>query len=145
MDIVIKTADQLSIPLVEQEEEAAVEVISNALKLQDYNLFIFDNFEQVIHLAHKTIGTWVNSGLQKESTNVFMVTSQVRLGLPRETVLMIPPLSEEDGLLFLQQRLIALGHGQDWDEQEFKLLREIVSSLDGLPLALEMIASRLRS
>ena len=38
MDIVVKTADKLSIPLVETEADAAIEVIANALKLLEHNL-----------------------------------------------------------------------------------------------------------
>ena len=144
MDIVTKTADQLSIPLVEKEEEAAIEAISNALKLLEHNLLIFDNFEQVIHLAPKTLGRWVSSPGRQDSTNVFIVTSQIRLGLPREKVMVITPLSEADGLLFLQQKMIGLGHNTEWTATQQNLLKEIVQSLDGLPLALEMIASRLR-
>ena len=60
MDIVVKTADKLSILLVETEADAAIEVIANALKLLEHNLFIFDNFEQIIHLAPKTIGYWAS-------------------------------------------------------------------------------------
>ncbi len=144
MDIVVKTADKLSIPLVETDADSGIEVIANALKLLEHNLLVFDNFEQIIHLAPKTVGYWANTALQRSSTNVFVVTSQMRLGIRGETVIVINPLSEADGVFFLQQRLNALGHQQNWTEQERGLLKEIVVALDGLPLALEMIASRLR-
>lgn len=143
MDIVVKTADKLNIPLVETEADAAIEVIANALKLLEHNLFIFDNFEQLIHLAPKTIGYWASS-MQNGTTNVFIVTSQMRLGIRGESIVVIQPLSDANGVFFLQQRLNALGHGREWTVEEQKLLQEIVSALDGLPLALEMIASRLR-
>jgi len=144
MDIVVKTADKLSIPLVETDAASGIEVIANALKLLEHNLFVFDNFEQIIHLAPKTIGYWSGISMQKNPTNVFIVTSQMRLGIRGESIVVIQPLSENDGVFFLQQRLNALGHMREWTDSELQLLKEIVVALDGLPLALEMIASRLR-
>ncbi len=144
MDIVVKTADKLSIPLVETDAQSGIEVIANALKLLEHNLFIFDNFEQIIHLATKTVGYWASTAMRHASTNVFMVTSQMRLGVQGENVVVIPPLSHADGIFFLQQKLQALGHDREWTEHELQVLQEIVVALDGLPLALEMIASRMR-
>ena len=120
MDIVVKTADKLSIPLVETEADAAIEVIANALKLLEHNLFIFDNFEQIIHLAPKTIGYWA-SAIQHGTTNVFIVTSQMRLGIRGESIVVIQPLSDANGVFFLQQRLNALGHGREWTSEEEEL------------------------
>ena len=64
--------------LVETEADAAIEVIANALKLLEHNLFIFDNFEQIIHLAPKTIGYWASS-IQQGTTNVFIVAMKLVL------------------------------------------------------------------
>ena len=50
--------------------------------------------------------------------------------------MVIQPLSDANGVFFLQQRLSALGHGREWTSEEEDLLFEIVSALDGLPLAL---------
>ena len=140
MDIVLRTADKLSIPLVEKEEEMAITAISDAIGLQEHNLYIFDNFEQVAQHAKKTLGVWMQSSL----SNRFLVTSQVRLNFAQEKIYSVSPLTLDDGLYFLKSRLLSLGHTQQWTEKEEQMLEQIVVTLDGLPLALEMIASRLR-
>lgn len=140
MDIVKKTAEKKGIPLAEEEEETAIKRIGASMQLEERNLYIFDNFEQIVPFAQKTIGYWS----QLTGSNAFMVTSQVRLSLPNEKVHVVMPLSLDDGMKYLQTRLHALGHQQEWTEQEKKMLENIVHSLDGLPLALEMIASRMR-
>lgn len=140
MDVVSRTADKLGIPLVETEEDMAITAISDAIGLQEHNLYIFDNFEQVAQFAKKTLGTWLQASL----SNRFMVTSQVRLNIPQEKIYTVAPLTLDDGLYFLKSRLLSLGHTQQWTEKEEQMLEQIILTLDGLPLALEMIASRLR-
>ena len=140
MDIVLRTADKLGIPLVEKEEDMAITAIADAIGLQEHNLYIFDNFEQVAQHAKKTLGSWA----QASFSNRFLVTSQVRLNIPQEKIYTVSPLTLDDGLYFLKSRLLSLGHVQKWTEEEEQMLEQIVLTLDGLPLALEMIASRLR-
>ena len=140
MDIVNRTADKLGIPMVEKEEDVAIAAISDAIGLQERNLYIFDNFEQVAKFASKTIGVWLQASLSSR----FLITSQVRLNIPQEKIYTVAPLTMDDGLYFLKSRLLSLGHTQQWTEEEEDILEQIVLTLDGLPLALEMIASRLR-
>ena len=118
----------------------AITAIADAIGLQEHNLYIFDNFEQVAQYAKRTLGVWLEASL----SNRFLVTSQVRLNVAKEKIYTVAPLTLDDGLYFLKSKLLSLGHTQQWTEQEEQMLEQIVLTLDGLPLALEMIASRLR-
>jgi eukaryotic-like serine/threonine-protein kinase len=140
MDILQRTAAKIGAPIIEKEEQAAIGAFEDAISLQENNLYILDNFEQVSQYAQQTIGRWV----ELSSSNAFLITSQVRLGIKNEKIVGIQPLAIQDGVKFLRHRLESLGHKQEWSSSEIILLEKIVIALDGLPLALEMIASRLR-
>jgi predicted ATPase/class 3 adenylate cyclase len=87
-----------------------------------------------------------------ESTRV-LATSREPLNLPGEVVWRIPPLSLASGddgtpseaVKLLLERTAASRGGRDTDGRELVELSRVAQHLDGLPLALELAAARLRS
>ncbi|WP_420884004.1 ATP-binding protein [Micromonospora sp. CPCC 205547] len=80
-----------------------------------------------------------------------LATSRESLGLPGEVVWRIPPLSvepqpgrEADAVALLLDRMAAARGGRPPDWAEAADLRRVVQRLDGLPLAIELAAARLR-
>jgi predicted ATPase/class 3 adenylate cyclase len=81
-----------------------------------------------------------------------LATSREPFGLPGEVVWRIPPLSLEtppsggpsDAVALLLDRTRAARGGRGADPAEFTHLERVVSRLDGLPLAIELAAARLR-
>jgi predicted ATPase len=81
-----------------------------------------------------------------------LATSRESLGLPGEVVWRIPPLSVEpgpgggpsDAIALLLDRTIAARGGRRSSPAESADLERVVARLDGLPLAIELAAARLR-
>jgi predicted ATPase/class 3 adenylate cyclase len=71
-----------------------------------------------------------------------LATSREPLGSAGELVWRIPPLS--DGVALLAERTAAARGGQAVADDELSYLARITHRLDGLPLALELAAARLR-
>src|SRR5690606_31162219 len=90
--------------------------------------------------------------LAASGTTTVLATSREPLGLPGEVVWRIPPLSlvppEEGGLsdavALLADRTAAARGGRPVEPADLPHLRRIAAHLDGLPLALELAAARLR-
>ncbi|RKN17254.1 adenylate/guanylate cyclase domain-containing protein [Micromonospora musae] len=81
-----------------------------------------------------------------------LATSRESFGLPGEVVWRIPPLSveprtdgaESDAVALLLDRTAAARGGRSPEQAESADLRRVVQRLDGLPLAIELAAARLR-
>jgi len=74
----------------------------------------------------------------------FLVTGRSRLELAAAQSLPLAPLPTSEGLELLQHRVRALGleHGDDLEEN--RTATALVEKLDGLPLAIELAAGRLK-
>lgn len=74
-----------------------------------------------------------------------LVTSRVRLGLPGEEILDVAPLSPDDAdeLFLCRARAAHPGFAPSGDE--LRAVRTLTGRLDGLPLALELAAVRVRA
>ncbi|MBV1849897.1 adenylate/guanylate cyclase domain-containing protein [Catellatospora sp. NEAU-YM18] len=81
-----------------------------------------------------------------------LATSREPLGLPGELVWRIPPLSltadgedgTSDAVALLAQRTVAARGGRPIEPAELAGLARVAARLDGLPLAIELAAARLR-
>lgn len=103
-------------------------------------LVILDNFEQVVEEAPLTVGRWIERATEAS----FLVTSRERLGLGAEEMLSTGPLAEEEGVKLFLQRARELRPGFNPDDKSAEAVRQAVRLLDGLPLAIELAASRVR-
>jgi predicted ATPase len=99
-------------------------------------LLLVDNFEHLLDAA-SAVGALMRAA---QNTKV-IVTSRAPLRLEGEHEYPVDPLPSEEALELLTQRARAVRA----DFEPDAAAREICRRLDGLPLALELVASRLRS
>jgi predicted ATPase/class 3 adenylate cyclase len=105
--------------------------------LRDRNaLILVDNFEHLLDAA-PAVGSLLTAAPRAR----VLVTSRAPLRVEGEQEFALDPLPEVDAIELLTQRARAIRRDFEPDEAA----REICRRLDGLPLALELAASRLRS
>ena len=104
-------------------------------------LLVLDNCEHVIdacaHLADSLLAH--SPGLR------IVATSREPLGIVGESLLVVPPLSEDPATALFADRAAAVSPGFALDEENLPPVADIVRRLDGLPLAIELAAARLRT
>jgi len=104
-------------------------------------LLILDNFEQVSNFAPTTVGRW----LERTALASFLVTSRERLRITGETLLPLEPLPlETDAVELFRVRAKAQRPDFQLDSDGTQTVKRIVRLVDGLPLAIELAAARVR-
>ncbi len=136
--IVHAVATGLDVPLGKGDP---IVQLGHAIAGRGRALIILDNFEQVREHAEATLGQWIARARETS----FLVTSRERLQLEGETVLDLDPLDPEtEGIELFAERAraqvagFALGANRG-------VVGDIVRLVDGLPLAIELAAARLRT
>jgi predicted ATPase/Tfp pilus assembly protein PilF len=136
-----------------QPGRPALDTLLDALALQDV-LIVLDNCEHLIGACAKTADAIV-----RRCPRVHLVaTSREPLGIGGETIYRVPPLSlpgtgdsassaarSSDAVALFVDRARVQGTGLSVDEATAPLVVSICRRLDGLPLAIELAAARLRS
>ncbi|WP_370420593.1 BTAD domain-containing putative transcriptional regulator [Streptomyces sp. QH1-20] len=104
-------------------------------------LLVLDNCEHVVeHVAHLTaLLLRAAPGLR------VLATSQEPLGLAGETVRAVEPLPAAEAVRLFAARAAAAAPGFVLDDTTTGAVEEICRRLDGLPLALELAATRVRA
>lgn len=102
-------------------------------------LLVVDNFEHLVEHATETVGRW----LDLCPDVVFVVTSRERLHVRGERILELSPLDADDGLALLLDRAMSVRRGWELSDEDRAVLATVVTELDGIPLAIELAASRL--
>lgn len=102
-------------------------------------LLVCDNFEQLVAHGPLTVGRWLDAAPALK----VLVTSRERLGLGPEVVHVIEPLAPDEALALLLQQTRALRPDFDPDPDTRGHLAELAARVEGIPLALELAASRL--
>jgi predicted ATPase/DNA-binding SARP family transcriptional activator/tetratricopeptide (TPR) repeat protein len=100
-------------------------------------LLVLDNCEQVLGGAAELVGALVS---MTQDLRV-LTTSRAPLGLSSESVYLLPELSLPTAVELFRQRARAARPGVDLPAQ---LVEEVCRHLDGLPLAVELAAARVR-
>jgi predicted ATPase/class 3 adenylate cyclase/Tfp pilus assembly protein PilF len=103
-------------------------------------LIVLDNFEQVARHAEATLGHWL--GRARDAR--FLVTSRGVLGLGGESVLPLAPLGPGEASALFVERAQSAKPGFDPREADAAAIEPLVALLDGLPLAIELAAARVR-
>ncbi len=134
--IVHAVAQGLQLPLGAADP---VQQVGHAIAGRGDCLVILDNFEQVARHAEATLGQW----LQRASQAHFLVTTREVLGIVGEYTLALPPLSAAEGQALLRERATAAG-ALPFAPADEAAVTQLVQLLDGLPLAIELAASRMR-
>ena len=114
------------------------EQIAHAIAGRGRCLLILDNFEQVVREAEATVGRW----LQSAPLARFIVTSREVLGIVGEKSLQLPPMRAAEGVALFTRRAEAVSGWKPARDEEAALCT-LVDLLDGLPLAIELAASRI--
>jgi predicted ATPase len=130
---------------------AALQVLLDALAPQDI-LIVLDNCEHLIDACAKTA-----DALLRRCPRVHLVaTSREPLGITGETIYRVPSLSlpasdgsvaseSSDAVALFVDRARAQGTALTVDEETLPVIVSVCRRLDGLPLAIELAAARLRS
>ena len=128
----------LSVPL--GKDDAAVQ-LGHAIAGRGRCLVILDNFEQVLAHAPATLGRW----LDRAANAAFVVTSRERLHLPGEELFPIEPLPlGTEAIDLFAARARAQRPDFVLGDANRAAVAEVVQLLDGLPLAIELAAARIR-
>jgi predicted ATPase len=151
-----RSADELSrrlghareLPSWRGPEGGAADALFHALGPPGPCLLVVDNFEAAVECAAQLPLRWLDEapGLR------LLVTSRERLRVGDEAVLSLEPLrvaaersgDEGDALRLLLEATRRARPGFEPDRRERALLRAIAAGVEGLPLALELAAGRLR-
>jgi hypothetical protein len=100
-------------------------------------LLVLDNCEHVIHGAAELVRDLVAMSRDLR----ILTTSRAPLGLSSESVYLLPELNLVTSVELFRQRASAARPGADLPEET---VRELCGRLDGLPLAVELAAARVR-
>jgi predicted ATPase/Tfp pilus assembly protein PilF len=135
--IAYAVARALQLPLAAGD---GVAQLGHALAGRGRCLVLLDNFEQVAEHAAPTLGRWLDRAPEAQ----FVVTSRETLGLPGETVLVLEPLAPEEGAELFVRRARAARIDFEPSGADQEAIGALVRLLDGLPLAIELAAARVR-
>ena len=103
-------------------------------------LLVLDNFEHVVEAAPA-----VSTLLEEAPGLKVLVTSRQLLRLRMEHELSVPPLDpEEEAALLFTERAAAAHHAFQLGPEDHEVVAEICRRLDGVPLAIELAAPRMR-
>ncbi|HCP47466.1 MAG TPA: hypothetical protein DIU15_15600, partial [Deltaproteobacteria bacterium] len=114
--------------------------LAEAMGRRGRSLVILDNFEHVAEHAVATLGRW----LQAAPEAVFLVTSRALLHLTGEEAFYLDPLPTEEAVVVFYDRARAVQPEFERTPENEGVIRDIVERLDGVLLAIELAAARVR-
>ncbi|MCC6874445.1 MAG: AAA family ATPase, partial [Sandaracinaceae bacterium] len=132
-----------------EAEASEPDRVGELLRARGELVLVLDAFEHLVVLAADAVTRWV----ARAATLRVLVTSRVRLATPAERVIELGPLplpktaadlEHAHSVQLLLERARAVGAPLRLDEAERRAILTIVRALDGLPLAIELAAARMR-
>ena len=135
--IVHAVAQGLDVPLGKDDPVAQ---LGHAIAGHGKCLVILDNFEQVARHAEETLGQWLN----RAGNARFLVTTREVLGLPGEEVFALAPLAPTEAAALFLRRAEAAKPGFAPGPEDRAAIDPLVKLLEGMPLAIELAAARVR-
>jgi predicted ATPase/DNA-binding winged helix-turn-helix (wHTH) protein len=118
-----------------------VTLLGHAIASRGRCLLILDNFEQVSALASATVGRW----LDRAALASFLVTSRERLHIAGEALFPLDPMTLDSDAIELFRVRAQAQRPEFWlDVDGAAAVKRIVELVDGLPLAIELAAARVR-
>jgi len=104
-------------------------------------LLVLDNCEHLIDACAELTAELLSAD---DAVRV-LATSRQTLGITGEHVFPVPPLTPEEAAQLLRDRTAAVRPGFEVNEANAAVVARLCADLDGLPLAIELAASRLRT
>ncbi len=135
--IVDAVAQGLEVPL---GKEDPVVQLGHAIAGRGHCLVILDNFEQVARHAEESLGRWLDRAAQAR----FIVTTREVLGVHGEATIALAPLPAADAVTLFVRRALAAKYDFAPNADEQDAIARLAKLLDGLPLAIELAAARVR-
>ncbi|MCH9681802.1 MAG: tetratricopeptide repeat protein [Deltaproteobacteria bacterium] len=132
-------------PLPSSSDEEAVQRLGAAIAGRGPLLLVLDNFEQLVELAPTTVAVWLAEAPELR----LVVTSREHLRLRGELRFELPPLTlpvpgqppqDSEAVALLVERIQSLDPGFVLDEASTPRVVDLVTRLEGLPLAIELAA-----
>nr|WP_042189004.1 BTAD domain-containing putative transcriptional regulator [Kibdelosporangium sp. MJ126-NF4]CEL18598.1 Signal transduction response regulator / Tetratricopeptide repeat-containing protein [Kibdelosporangium sp. MJ126-NF4] len=120
--------------------EPLVERLAGALR-HKRTLLVLDNCEQVVDEVAALAGTLLRAAPELR----ILATSRQPLGIDGEQLWVVPPLERDRAVELFVARATATAPGFVLDEDNAEAVASICTRLDGIPLALELAATRVRS
>jgi predicted ATPase len=117
-----------------------VAALGSALAERGELLVVLDNCEQVADEVAAAVAEWHDAA----PAACFLATSRELLHVRGERVYELPPLSESEAIDLFVDRASRVRDGYALTEVEAPLVTRIIRAVDGLPLAIELSAARLR-
>jgi predicted ATPase len=124
--------------VAQRKEETPVEPLKHYLRDKQL-LLLLDNFEQVASAADA-----VAELLEAAPRLRVIATSREALRIPGEHELPVPPLPEPGAIELFEARARAVDPEFRITDENRRAIAEIAERLDGLPLAIELTAARVR-
>ncbi|MCA9706763.1 MAG: AAA family ATPase [Myxococcales bacterium] len=134
-------------PLPSSSDAEVVQRLGAAIAARGPVLLVLDNFEQLAPLAGSTVAVWLAEAPELR----LVVTSREHLRLRGELRFELPPLrlpepgeppEQSEAVALLVDRVRALDPGFELDATTTPLVVDLVTRLEGLPLAIELAASQ---
>jgi non-specific serine/threonine protein kinase len=122
----------------EREEGSAAGALTAHLRGRRL-LLLLDNCERVAEPCAELVGQLLGTCASLR----ILVTTRQPLGLPGEVVWRVPGLEASDAVELLADRATAALPGHGLDDEDADLAAAVCRRVDGLPLAIELVAARL--
>jgi predicted ATPase/predicted negative regulator of RcsB-dependent stress response len=135
--IALAVGQSLGVPVGKNDPVAR---LGHAIAGRGRCLVILDNLEQVIEPATSALRQW----LARAEAASFLITSRERSGLNNEWAIDVGPMGMESGLELFIERARRLRPGLRLDAADLADAREVVRLVEGIPLAIELAAARMR-
>jgi serine/threonine protein kinase/predicted ATPase len=125
-----------------------VRSVGELLAARGETMILLDNFERVARIAPATVGIWLSMAPQVR----FVVSSREILHLEGETVFEVPPLRtpkradaprDAESVELFVHRARTVRPNWEPTEGDYQIIAQIVTQLDGIPLAVELAAARM--
>ena len=136
--IFFAVAQGLDVPLGKTDP---VVQLAHAIAGRGECLVILDNFEQVARYAEETLGRWLERAPQAR----FIVTTREVLGIVGEETLALSTMPSAEAAALFLRRAESARSGYAPSADDTRAIEQLVNVLDGLPLAIELAAARVRA
>jgi predicted ATPase/DNA-binding SARP family transcriptional activator len=113
--------------------------LADALREREL-LLVLDNCEHVVDACASLATTLLSQCARLR----ILATSREPLGIPGERVWPVPPIAVAEGVELFAERASAVAPGFVVDDANRGAIEEICRRLDGIPLAIELAAARIR-